>query len=60
MLVAFLVGMVSLVLLKALNKDFERIAANEDDPEVEMEKMIEETGWKRVSVFFVCVLVCVH
>jgi len=51
MLVIFLVGAVSMVLLRALKKDFERIAA-EEESDLEYEKVIEETGWKKVGHFF--------
>ncbi|ETO07012.1 hypothetical protein RFI_30382 [Reticulomyxa filosa] len=44
MLVIFLVGMVSLLLLRALKKDYEKIALQDE----EYEKVVEETGWKKL------------
>jgi len=44
MLVIFLVGMVSLLLLRALKKDYEKYAAQDED----YEKVVEETGWKKL------------
>lgn len=47
MLVIFLVGMVSMVVLRALKKDYERIQAEKDD-DMEYSEFTEETGWKKV------------
>ena len=46
MLVIFLVGMVSMILFRALKRDYDRYAAEEED--LEYEQAIEETGWKKV------------
>eukprot|EP00493_Phyllostaurus_siculus_P001112 UN01120 len=45
MIVLFLSGMVAMILMRALHKDFRRY--NQDDPEA-LEAQQEETGWKLV------------
>jgi len=45
MIVLFLTGMVAMILMRALHKDFRRY--NQDDPEA-LEAQQEETGWKLV------------
>jgi len=45
MIVLFLTGMVAMILMRALHKDFRRY--NQDDPEM-LEVQQEETGWKLV------------
>lgn len=48
MLVIFLVGMVSMILFRALKRDYDRYEAAED-ADLEYEQAIEETGWKKVE-----------
>lgn len=49
MLVIFLVGMVSMVVLRALKKDYERIQETKGaDADMDYEAFAEETGWKKV------------
>merc|ERR1712228_1013002 len=46
MLVIFLVGMVSMVVLRALKKDYERIKQEKnDDDDMDYEAFTDETGW---------------
>ena len=55
MLVIFLVGMVSMVVLRALKKDYDRISQQESADD-EYESFAEETGWKKVRK--ICSLIC--
>merc|ERR1719384_1969585 len=49
MLVIFLVGMVSMVVLRALKKDYERMQKEkDDDDDMDYESFNEETGWKKL------------
>merc|ERR1719384_873601 len=49
MLVIFLVGMVSMVVLRALKKDYERMQKEkDDDDDMNYESFTEETGWKKL------------
>eukprot|EP01083_Nonionella_stella_P075784 206138_1 len=47
MLVIFLVGMVSMVVLRALKKDYERLQQHSDSHD-DYESFTEETGWKKL------------
>ena len=47
MLVIFLVGMVSMILFRALKRDYDRYAEQEEN-DLEYDQAIEETGWKKV------------
>jgi len=47
MMVIFLVGLVSLILMRTLKKDYERFSAD-DEAGLEYDSVADETGWKQV------------
>jgi len=47
MMVIFLVGLVSLILMRTLRKDYERISAD-DETGLEFDNVVDETGWKQI------------
>jgi len=47
MMVIFLVGLVSLILMRTLRQDYEKFAEPESD-EINLEGVVDETGWKQV------------
>ena len=47
MMVIFLVGLVSMILMRTLNKDYAKYSADDDDLEA-LERDVEESGWKLV------------
>jgi transmembrane 9 superfamily protein 3 len=47
MMVIFLVGLVSLILMRTLRKDYERISAD-DETVLEFDNVVDETGWKQI------------
>ena len=58
MLVIFLVGMVAMVVMRALRKDYEKMSAKQhDDDMMDYESFNEETGWKKVCCHLHHVLV---
>jgi len=48
MMVIFLVGLVSLILMRALRRDYERFDDGDIDEIPEINGVIDETGWKQV------------
>jgi len=48
MLVIFLVGMVAMVVMRALRKDYEKMNSKHDDDMMDYESFNEETGWKKL------------
>jgi transmembrane 9 superfamily protein 3 len=47
MMVIFLVGLVSLILMRTLRQDYERFT-DKDIDEINLEGVVDETGWKQV------------
>jgi len=47
MMVIFLVGLVSLILMRTLKKDYERFSAD-DENGLEFDNVVDETGWKQI------------
>ena len=47
MMVIFLVGLVSMIMLRTLHKDYARYSRNEDSAELDRE-LGDEYGWKQV------------
>jgi len=47
MMVIFLVGLVSLILMRTLKKDYERFSAD-DENGLDFDNVVDETGWKQI------------
>jgi len=47
MMVIFLVGLVSLILMRTLKKDYERFSAD-DENGLDFDTVVDETGWKQI------------
>jgi len=45
MMVIFLVGLVSLILMRTLRQDYERFS---EEDELDLDRVVDETGWKQV------------
>jgi len=53
MMVIFLCGLVALILMKTLNKDYQRYLASDQQHDemnalIELDKVIDESGWKQI------------
>jgi transmembrane 9 superfamily protein 3 len=50
MMVIFLVGLVSMILMRTLRKDYARYSKDEDIDDMERD-LGDEYGWKQVSIY---------